>query len=385
MQNNADREGDRDFFVSEWLKHVADDELNAQASMKDRDGTPAQVCFLSQQMAEKSLKAFLLHFTGDYPKMHGLPQILVMLDVHVSGIVELLKEDVIILNPYYITTRYVADVPLESFTWEMAEEAFSAAERIKTFVLQKLAKPDQKQDGFSMFGIILIFAGLLVIAVGVYFLEISPKSSVEMNDEKQTCTQDAKLCPDGSYVSRTGPNCAFAPCLDGEVKSEEAVIDTSDWKTYRNEEYGFELKYPVGLDIIENESHNYDVEYVELRGPEAAFYDYMAIGISTPESRIEYDKRCAGECYRFQPLACELQGEMRCSEYANVDGWAKRSVILSNSLRFEFFTPFDFEMGSIARLDDSELEDLVSSGRVSKRNRGALQLFNAVVDSFKTF
>jgi hypothetical protein len=26
------------------------------------------------------------------------------------------------------------------------------------------------------------------------------------------CTQDAKLCPDGSYVSRKGPNCEFAPC-----------------------------------------------------------------------------------------------------------------------------------------------------------------------------
>jgi hypothetical protein len=26
------------------------------------------------------------------------------------------------------------------------------------------------------------------------------------------CTQEAKLCPDGSYVGRTGPNCEFAPC-----------------------------------------------------------------------------------------------------------------------------------------------------------------------------
>ncbi len=26
------------------------------------------------------------------------------------------------------------------------------------------------------------------------------------------CTADAKECPDGSYVSRTGPNCQFATC-----------------------------------------------------------------------------------------------------------------------------------------------------------------------------
>ena len=26
------------------------------------------------------------------------------------------------------------------------------------------------------------------------------------------CTMEAMQCPDGSYVGRTGPNCAFAPC-----------------------------------------------------------------------------------------------------------------------------------------------------------------------------
>lgn len=28
-------------------------------------------------------------------------------------------------------------------------------------------------------------------------------------DEPVFCTQDAKMCPDGSYVGRTGPNCEF--------------------------------------------------------------------------------------------------------------------------------------------------------------------------------
>lgn len=27
------------------------------------------------------------------------------------------------------------------------------------------------------------------------------------------CTMEAKLCPDGSVVGRTGPNCEFAPCI----------------------------------------------------------------------------------------------------------------------------------------------------------------------------
>jgi hypothetical protein len=35
--------------------------------------------------------------------------------------------------------------------------------------------------------------------------------------ENVMCTEDAKQCPDGSYVSRTGPNCEFAPCLRAQI------------------------------------------------------------------------------------------------------------------------------------------------------------------------
>jgi hypothetical protein len=29
---------------------------------------------------------------------------------------------------------------------------------------------------------------------------------------QQACTMEAKICPDGSAVGRTGPNCEFSPC-----------------------------------------------------------------------------------------------------------------------------------------------------------------------------
>jgi len=38
------------------------------------------------------------------------------------------------------------------------------------------------------------------------------------------CTMDAKICPDGSYVGRTGPHCEFAPCPNtAGVVSEEDI------------------------------------------------------------------------------------------------------------------------------------------------------------------
>lgn len=38
--------------------------------------------------------------------------------------------------------------------------------------------------------------------------------------EGLACTQEAKLCPDGSAVGRTGPNCEFAECPSVEVPTD---------------------------------------------------------------------------------------------------------------------------------------------------------------------
>ncbi len=36
----------------------------------------------------------------------------------------------------------------------------------------------------------------------------------DTSDEDISCTEDAKVCPDGSWVGRMHPNCEFAPCLE---------------------------------------------------------------------------------------------------------------------------------------------------------------------------
>jgi len=52
---------------------------------------------------------------------------------------------------------------------------------------------------------VLIFAG---VSFGVYYMWLFN------NSEQIICTMEAKLCPDGSYVGRTGPNCEFEKCPD---------------------------------------------------------------------------------------------------------------------------------------------------------------------------
>jgi len=45
------------------------------------------------------------------------------------------------------------------------------------------------------------------------------------NNNQRACTQEAKLCPDGSAVGRTGPNCEFAPCPGEEQKTTSTLSE----------------------------------------------------------------------------------------------------------------------------------------------------------------
>lgn len=134
MQNNQDKNN----LVNEWIFRAQDDELNISSILKDKDGTPAHICFISQQMAEKYLKALILFFIGNYPKIHDLHKLTALLKPFTVLIIEELKEEILILDPYYIGARYPADIPIESFTWEMAERAYESAKKIKEFVLKNL-------------------------------------------------------------------------------------------------------------------------------------------------------------------------------------------------------------------------------------------------------
>ncbi len=51
--------------------------------------------------------------------------------------------------------------------------------------------------------------GIIVVLVAAVGFSIYLKPTVPAG---QVCTMEAKMCPDGSYVGRTGPMCEFAAC-----------------------------------------------------------------------------------------------------------------------------------------------------------------------------
>ncbi|MCY1060414.1 hypothetical protein [Nannocystis sp. SCPEA4] len=52
------------------------------------------------------------------------------------------------------------------------------------------------------------------------------KSNPPPADAPQACTKEAKVCPDGSIVGRTGPSCEFAPCPETAPAAETPASET---------------------------------------------------------------------------------------------------------------------------------------------------------------
>lgn len=71
---------------------------------------------------------------------------------------------------------------------------------------------------FIIFVIICVLVFFALGIAGDYYFAL-PKT--------KACTQEAQICPDGSSVGRTGPNCEFAPCPTAQlIKNEEKFMGT---------------------------------------------------------------------------------------------------------------------------------------------------------------
>lgn len=121
--------------IQAWAAKAEEDELSIKAILKEKVA-PGNVCFLSQQMAEKYLKALLIFHQKSFPKIHDVKRIATLIESFEKSIFDL-EEEFNVLNKYYATTRYPGDFP-EGFSLSDAREAFAAATKIKEFVMARI-------------------------------------------------------------------------------------------------------------------------------------------------------------------------------------------------------------------------------------------------------
>lgn len=123
------KEGVRQVY-QEWLEK-AEEDLEVVDVILREDAPLSVACFHAQQAAEKFLKALLAYREKAVRKIHDLVRLGRMIEETDSGIGEY-RNDLALLNRFYIRTRYPAHTP--EFSKRDAMGAVDAAKRIAAFV-----------------------------------------------------------------------------------------------------------------------------------------------------------------------------------------------------------------------------------------------------------
>src|SRR3989304_2299869 len=78
---------------------------------------------------------------------------------------------------------------------------------------------------------------IFILAGAVFLVSIGAGVYKIWSLREVVCTQEARECPGGYWVSRQPPDCQFAPC-PSEL--------TAGWKRYVSEKFAFAISYPPG-------------------------------------------------------------------------------------------------------------------------------------------
>ncbi len=121
--------------VRDWIKKAENDLKTAQRGLSFPDPITDTICFHCQQAVEKYLKAYLLMNEVSFPLTHNIEVLVNLCEDIDPGFEEIIDAD--ILTPYAVEVRYADDL-FEPSGGE-AVEAFEMAEKVKEFVLSKIA------------------------------------------------------------------------------------------------------------------------------------------------------------------------------------------------------------------------------------------------------
>lgn len=119
-----------------------------------------------------------------------------------------------------------------------------------------------------LIGLVLL---ALLIALG-YFAWPKFVAKENQGEDKVFCTMEAKLCPDGSYVGRSGPKCEFAACPNTAARLE-----------YKNNEYGFGISLPDTWAAYTTTTEKWSGEAVNAKAGSAPYATGPILIIHSPK------------------------------------------------------------------------------------------------------
>lgn len=121
----------------DWLRKAENDLKAAEGIFGYYEQPPTDaICYHCHQVAEKSLKGYLIFQGVKFQKIHDLI-VLLNLCVKKDNSLSMFREDIEILNQYYVETKYPLDMSLE-YSKDEAKEAIDRASFIIKSIKNKI-------------------------------------------------------------------------------------------------------------------------------------------------------------------------------------------------------------------------------------------------------
>ena len=116
----------------EWMRFAGNDIESAEFLLGQRPRKIEVICYLSEQCAEKALKAVLARFDDEIPRTHDLRALLALATkraASLSGCMEISSR----LQPFAVAVRYPYELPVEAGDEEAAiADARSVLQAVET-------------------------------------------------------------------------------------------------------------------------------------------------------------------------------------------------------------------------------------------------------------
>ena len=160
------------------------------------------------------------------------------------------------------------------------------------------------QKGFSKVAIIII---VLILIGGAYFVFSKKDKNIPTQDTENKSSQSSQSIGGG--------------------------LSISDWKTYKNDEYGFELKYPSVWTLRDG---NKDYKSTGLNN----FYQFCNKVITTPDEPLGHNDnfigRCEGEYFRVNIWKPTAEMKMIVNDFATLKLDEENKITIGGKSASEF-------------------------------------------------